>query len=252
MKFGVCCSPEQATTALEAGADYLEVAGARLATDTAYRLSLAGLPVEASNLFFPSGLRLYEQVDEALAHARNVLQYGAALGVQLAVIGSGAARKSTEPLSRNEANLRFVEIVGQIGRIASEYGIPVAPESLQREETDVGNDLGSLANALRGVGVGYTADSFHVLKEWDFEGREGGLDVPSEAYLERQIPYLPLHVHFAPILRDSPKTGDPMLHAFVRRVKSLGYDARVSLECSWTAFEEEIGPALAATRELWA
>ncbi len=252
MRIGVCCSPDQAPAALDAGADYLEVAGARLATDAAYRISLAGHPIEASNLFFPGGLELYRQVDEALAHAREVLRYGSALGVQVAVIGSGAARKSSPPLTAGEANSKFVEIVGQIARLAPEYGVPVAPESLQREETDVGNDLGRLARALRVVGVGYTADAFHVLKEWDFNGREGGRETPSQAHWEDQLPFLPLHVHFAPLSRRPPTENDPILAAFVGRLRALGYAGRVSLECNWSDFAAEIGPALEASRRLWA
>jgi sugar phosphate isomerase/epimerase len=252
MRFGVCCSPDQAQAALSSGADYIEAAGGRIAADPEYRSALKDLPVEASNLFFPGGLALYEQADNALIHAREVFRHGAALGVRVAIIGSGATRKSTPEVPKDAANRRFVEIVGQIGAIASEFGIPAAPESLQREETDVGNDLGELAQALKGVGVGYTADSFHVLKEWDFDGREGGRTVPSSEFLSGQIPFLPLHVHFAPLTRVPPTAKDPMLQAFVRRLKSLGYDGRVSLECNWTDFESEIGPALEATRSLWA
>lgn len=251
MEFGVCCSPEQASAALDAGADYLEVSGARLATDPAFRDRLRGLPVAASNLFFPGGFTLYGHESEALAHAREVLRQGSSVGVRVAVIGSGAARRSAHGLSRYAANRRFVEIVGQIGEFSSEFGILVAPESLQREETDVGNDLGDLARALQRAQVGYTADSFHVLKEWDFEGREGGQASPSEAYLAAQIPFRPLHVHFAPLSRQPPVADDPMLQAFVRRLRGLGYVERVSLECNWSDFAAEIGPALEATRRLW-
>jgi sugar phosphate isomerase/epimerase len=197
-------------------------------------------------------MALYEQEEEAVAHGLEVLRHGRALGVKVAVVGSGAARKSTVSHKREEANRKFVEIVGRIARLGAEFGVPLAPESLQREETDVGNDLGVLARSLMDVGVGYTADSFHVLKEWDFEGREGGLEVPTDEYLRDQIPFLPLHVHFAPLTRMPPSADDPMLAAFVLRLRELGYSGRVSLECSWSNFEAEIGPALEATRLLWA
>jgi hypothetical protein len=119
----------------------------------------------------------------------------------------------------------------------------MAPESLTRLETNVGNDLGRLARLLKERGVAYTADSFHVLKEWEFgtqgegrgtrdEGRGTRDEGPSDAHWTEQIPFAPAHIHIGDLPRNYPKAADPMMRGFARRIKELGYDGRISLECS--------------------
>ena len=50
MKFGVCCSLEDVPVVLGAGFDYVELGASSLSDDpSVYK----GLPVEATNLFFP-------------------------------------------------------------------------------------------------------------------------------------------------------------------------------------------------------
>lgn len=55
-----------------------------------------------------------------------------------------------------------------------------AVEALNRTETNVGVQSGPLANAMAKYRLPYTADAYHILKEWDFDGREGGRTAPSE------------------------------------------------------------------------
>lgn len=158
------------------------------------------------------------------------------------VIGSGAARRAP---ARAEGDTAFAGTVAEIAEMARPYGIAIAPESLNRTETNVGNDLRSLALAVRGK-ASYTADSYHVLFEWDADGRR----VPVEELWIDQIPYAPAHVHIADLRRFSPRADDPMLQGFAERLSELNYEGAVSLECR-RHDGLDFGEALAELRALF-
>ncbi len=114
----------------------------------------------------------------------------------------------------------------------------IAPEALNRSETNLGNDCGKFANTMHYYGIPYTADVYHILYEWDADGREGGLTVPSDAFWEEQLPFAPAHVHLADLpRRAAPAADDPMLAGFFRRLKAMDYQGRMSLEVK-TPFDE--------------
>ena len=77
----------------------------------------------------------------------------------------------------------------------------MAPESLNRSETNVGNDLGQLAKDLAAKGIAYTADLYHILYEANADGHP-----PDFA---EQLPFAPLHVHLADLPRHVPAPDDP-------------------------------------------
>lgn len=233
--------------AVKCGADYVEVPAYRFVTEKHYAEALEGLPVETTNLFFSSEMRLYEQIERTVLAAERTIRRAKEAEVQLMVIGSGAARKSPENRDADWCFVRFVEILNHANTNTKDCGIVLAPESLNREETDVGNDLAQLAHSCHEVGLGYTADSYHVLKEWDLEGRPGSV----EALFEKQLPFIPNHVHLGPLDRKAPQSSDPMIQAFFRRLKDLGYDGRISLECSWGKFKHELCESIKAVRTLW-
>ena len=249
MRFGVCCGIEDASTVLGAGFDYVEL-GANSLSDDAGRY--AGLPVEATNLFFAGSIRLFgHDATPYLDVARQTVDRAAAIGVQTMVIGSGASRKAPDGVDLEVAEREFLLIAAAITHHAKQYGITIAPESLNREETNIGNDLGCLARGLKFAGVGYTADSYHVLYEWHAEHPTEAF--PSKEHWEDQIPFAPTHVHIADLPRFAPKPDDPMVQGFAGRLLELGYDGRVSLEYRRSAdFEGELRQALVDLKTLFA
>ena len=140
------------------------------------------------------------------------------------------------------AELRFVQIASELSRMAARHHVVVAPESLNATETNVGNDLGILAEALLEAGVGYTADSYHVLRE---------TNPGHEADWKSQLPHPPAHVHVADAERHFPSPEDPAVRAFAARLRELGYDSRVSLECRWENLDAELPRALESLRTLF-
>jgi D-psicose/D-tagatose/L-ribulose 3-epimerase len=227
MKFRVCCGIEEAPAVLAAGFDYVEVGASGFGgmSEEWDPSPYDGLPILATNLFFDSRIRLFGPEETPYRdYVGRTVSRAASLGVPLMVIGSGASRRAPEGMDGDAA---FIDVVAEVAEIARPFGIEVAPESLNRTETNVGNDLRELATGLLARGVGYTADSYHVLFEWDAGGRAVGLD----RLWEQQIPHAPSHVHIADLPRFAPKSHDPMLLGFAERLQALDYRGNVSLEC---------------------
>lgn len=243
MKFGVCCGLEEALLALEIGYDYVELGAAAIATAddlTPYR----ALPIEATNLFFPSSIQLFGPQPKAyLDYAPKAIEKVASLGVKVMVVGSGGARKAPEGVAEDVAEALFLGVVRDLQEIADIYGVHIAPESLNRSETNVGNDLGELAHRLQAVGVGYTADLYHILYEASADGAEPDLNA--------QVPYVPTHVHLADLPRNAPSADDVQVAAFARRLHALGYNARISLECTRPNPAKDLAKGLATMKALF-
>ncbi len=226
MKFGVCCSLADVPTVLKAGFDYVELGANSLSDDESL---YQGLPTEVTNLFFPGSVKLFgPDATPYLDIARANVDRAAKIGVQTMVIGSGASRNAPDGVDRDWCEREFVLIAAVVANYAKQYGITIAPESLNRSETNIGNDLGCLALALKDAGAGYTADSYHVLYEWHENFPDEAY--PSASHWEDQVPFLPSHVHIADLPRFAPKPGDPMVEGFANRLLSLGYNGRISLE----------------------
>ena len=227
MRFGVCCYESEAHAVLKAGFDYVELGANTLNPNpSVYK----DLPVEATNLFFAGSIKLFgPDATPYLDVARATVDRAAAIGVQVMVIGSGGPRRAPEGSDLAWCEREFCLVAAAIGEHAEQYGITIAPESLNRSETNIGNDLACLACELKESGVAYTADSYHVLYEWNADGPSEPF--PSKVHWEEQVPFLPAHVHIADLPRFAPRPDDPMVQGFAARLLELRYDGRVSLEC---------------------
>jgi hypothetical protein len=122
--------------------------------------------------------------------------------------------------------------------------VEIAPESLRREETNVGNYLGDLARMLQFKGIGYTADSFHVV-------HQPGASPGDASFWAHELPHAPAHVHISTADRTWRVSEERDLKMFSMRLLELGYGGRVSLECKWEDFEAELPVALAQVRGLF-
>jgi sugar phosphate isomerase/epimerase len=98
-----------------------------------------------------------------------------------------------------------------------------------------------MAWALRQRGLNYTADSYHVLREC-FHDRV-------EPDWSRQLPFAPTHVHFADLPRNVPSLDDEAVLGFLRRLKELEYDSRISFEGSLGEFD--FATTVTRLRALW-
>jgi sugar phosphate isomerase/epimerase len=250
MKVGICTSLEKAPLAVDAGFDYVELAVSEICSREPWDPSIySGLPIEACNLFFPGGVKLFSAdrsecfaVFSYLEKAKGRLDD---IGVAVGVVGSGNQRRCPADVMfpyRGSFESDVWDGAGSAEEILARYlsigttlqgATLLAPESLERSESNVGVDCASFSRILKKHGVGYTADAYHLLKEWEAEGREGGSNEPSKEFWTNQLPHAPLHLHLAQLEgRRFPKPNDPMLTGFFNRLRELGYNERVSLECN--------------------
>lgn len=201
---------------MEAGFSYVELPAAPLAEGADY----SGLPAAATNLFFPGGLSLYEGREACEAHARKVISRAIEQGIPLMVIGSGGVRKAAEGDDPAHREAEFCDFVAQM---QDEFPqVILAPESLNRNETNVGCDYGPLASALARRGCSATLDAYHVGLEPGFSGWEG------------RIPVLPKHLHLASPSREVPEPDCPFLLSLFVALNDMGYSGTASFEGNWT------------------
>lgn len=252
MRFGLCTSLEEAPRAVDAGFDYVEVAAIEfLGREEVCDLTrFSGLPVETTNVFLPGEIRLFGRDRVPYAdYVKRTLERAQLVGVQLMVIGSGESRRMPEDDPRYpDRDKLFSEFVVEVAVMAEQAGITIAPESLNRSETNVANDLAVLANLLKGSAAGYTVDTYHVLYELE---AEGNALPPTGNDWARNIPYLPAHVHLSDRNRLAPNPMDPHLVGCVHRLSQLGYTGRVSLECKRTT-DRSLSQMLADAKALFA
>ncbi|MDR2185813.1 MAG: sugar phosphate isomerase/epimerase [Treponema sp.] len=178
MKYGLCASLDDLELAERLGFDYIECPVSSIAAygEEEFEKILAAvkassLAVERVNVLFPRTISLIgpdadkKTVDGYLEKAFSRVK---ALGGTLAVFGSGKSRAIPEnyPFSKGYAEL--VRATKGIGEIASRYGIAIAIEPLNREESNCINSLkeGAMLQADAALdNVGLLADLYHMLRE---------------------------------------------------------------------------------------
>ena len=229
MRLGVCCAAADVAGVLAAGFDYAETPAGELFKEPCVKCV-------ATNQFFPFGARLFgPDPFDWRAYVDRLLDRAVGAGVEIMVIGSGAARHSDPSQRPGDADEAFMDIAAEISHKAAPRGVIIAPESLRQEETDVANDAEKLAAGLLRRGTAYTLDIYHALVEWR---RAFGLAAIDAQFVERHLTINPAHVHLSDIDRSLPQEGDPLVALVLRRLVALGFNGRVSLECSDGVMED--------------
>ncbi|HJP83221.1 MAG TPA: TIM barrel protein, partial [Fimbriimonadaceae bacterium] len=174
----------------------------------------------------------------------QIAERAAKAGIKVLVIGSGAARRSPAGYDLDAAEDDFYRSAKMIADVCRSHGLVLAPESLVPAETNVGNYSGDLARMLAHQGIGYTADSYHILNQ-------PGAMPEMPGYWDAEVPSAPEHVHIATTERTWRVAEDPMLAGFKKRLQDLNYTGRVSLECRWENYDENLPLALEQLRQLF-
>ncbi|MBQ7089501.1 MAG: sugar phosphate isomerase/epimerase [Clostridia bacterium] len=243
MRFGVCTKFENLPFVAAAGYDYFEGNLNKLAAmseeeSEAARAALqaSGLAMETTACFFGSADRLTgEEVDfEAIAaYADRALKRAAAFGVKVAVLGSGGARKIPEGFPREKAEEQFVRVIRICGDAAQKYGIKIALEPLNRNETNLMNTLSeglALCERADHPAVGMLADFYHMYMVDD--------DLATLQAIGDRL----FHVHIARPNEDraAPSMADEaVLRQWSAALKQSGYNGRISLECKFIPSVEQ-------------
>ncbi|MBQ7565695.1 MAG: sugar phosphate isomerase/epimerase [Oscillospiraceae bacterium] len=251
MKFGVCGKQPQFAAAAAAGLDYIELPLAKIRdldegqlAQMREELKALSLPAECCNQFFSGAIALYGDEAAALREAAETLRLAASFGAKIAVVGSGKARAVPEGMEKAEATDRFLRLMDRIGDMAADAGIEIAIEPLNYGETNFINTVTDCMTFCRTLGnknVGCLVDFFHFYRNGETLDELDALR-PGEL----------LHAHLA---RPDPDRGAPqpeddeVLAAWAAKLREIGYDRRLSLECGWAKqFDALIGPAVARLR----
>lgn len=254
MRFGCCCSVEQAATVHAAGFDYIETTVVSLqpeADDAAFapilaQYQAAPLPVLACNVFLPGDLKVVgPEVDwpRVERYVRSALQRVRLIGAELVVFGSGRSRMLPDGWARADAQGQLVDFLQLVGAVAATYALTIAIEPLNRKESNILTSVAeavALAERVNRPSIRVLADFYHMDEE-----RE-----PLHA-LTDYAAWL-AHIHVADTERRAPGLGVYPYAEFVTRLQQAKYNGLVSIECRWGNFAAETRSAYEFLQQVFA
>lgn len=236
MQIGFCGSIDQAALARDCGFDYLEPALAPICAMSEEEFSQkqaflqkVGIPALAVNLFLPGDWPLgHAPLDEERngAYLMTAAKRLSALGVKVAVLGSGNARTLNDTFGREKGKEQFKTFYCQAADILGEKGIAVAIEPLCSRECSWLNTVGEALDLLQSLPECPKA----VLCDFYHAGQEG----ESLSVLKRAGSWL-RHCHIAnPVTRKAPLPGDGVDYKSIfQALKDCEYNGAISLEGNW-------------------
>lgn len=244
MRFGVCTQIEQAHTVYAAGYDFIECMVVSLKaeeSDAAVRDLMSQfrespVPVEAFNVLLPGDMKIVgDHVDEnrIQRYLSKALERVKMVGGETVVFGSGKARMLPDSFPRAKGEEQIIRFLERLADIADPLDITIAIEPLNTTECNIINSVpeaAQFAQQLNRKSIRVLADFYHMHKE----------DEPLEHMVAHQD-FLH-HVHISDS-RYAPGMGDYPYDSFVDCIRRANYDGRISIECLWKNFEEDIAIA---------
>lgn len=253
MQIGCCCPLDQADAAQAAGFDYLECPLVSLRAeedDAAFapilaKYQAAALPVWSFNIFLPGDLKVVgPAVDQARLqrYVHTALTRARLIGAQLVVFGSGTARMIPPDFPRPQALDQLVAFLHLVADAVDANGLTIAIEPLNRKESNVINSVAEgveLAQQVNRPRIRVLADFYHMDEENE-----------PLSEISRCKDWL-AHIHVADTGRLAPGTGQYPYATFVEELRQANYQGRVSVECRWSDFGVEAGPAVRFLRQVF-
>ena len=239
MRFGVCIGTDMSCLSKlqEYGYDYAEINLSGIANwteeqveDARREMVRTGIFAETCNGFFFSFEKGYltgDTVDLAALeeYIRRALGKASRLGLQVAVIGSGAARTILDESRREEGEEQFARVLRLAGDVGTEFGVKIVIEPLRYEECNTVNTVAdgvAMCRRANHPNVFVLADFYHVSMTGE------SLDA------SRTCGSMLQHVHLA---RNDPDRRMPLEAAdaadcarWAAALRENGYNARITLE----------------------
>ena len=247
------CGTGHAEAAKAAGLDYLEanVTGFLMPENSdeefAANKALAATitpPIYSANGFFPGEIKIVgpeADIERAVKYSRTALRRASENGIKILVLGSSGSRSIPEGFSREEARKQFIDFLKRIAPDAEKNGVIVAIEPLQTEETNFINTVPEGAQIARETGSEYIAviaDLFHMSRM-----KEPPEDIINSA--DKLV-----HCHIAEVEeRTAPGVKGDDFTPYLKALKSIKYDGRMSFECSWQDIDTQLPKAIQTMRE---
>lgn len=251
MRFGLCADIRNVMEVQTAGYDYIDGKLNQIALWSEEEFSSAlrlfegsRIRMERCALLFPKTMQVvgdsYNEKDMR-SYLDTAFSRMDRLGCRLVVFGSGKSRNIPDGMKWQDAWRQIVDVTRIVGNMASDHGIEVAIEPLNRAETNFINSLAEGA-ALRAdvdlPNVGLLADAFHMWQE--------------NEDMERIALCSPfMHTHIA--VRGSrayPTRASDEVRQFFSLLKKAGYDGTVSIEGKSDDWQADSVKALAVMRSM--
>ena len=246
MKIGVCGDIEKAKIIKDrgiVGVDYIEENMAKLLdlsdgefSERQREYERLGLPVYSFNCFFAPDVPLYSDgfLTEVKDYGRKVFSRAEALGGKICVVGSGKARNIPDARLRKDCAERFARILTVLGELADGYGIRLAIEPLNRDETNFINKVEEAAEMAKRVGLG----SVGALVDFYHFNRENESD---EALVSAGSSIIHTHIAAPDTVKRMPLESDlPTVSHWADLLKKISFAEAVSIECRYTDFGSEL------------
>ncbi|NQU44294.1 sugar phosphate isomerase/epimerase [bacterium] len=253
MQFGVCAAVEQVPILEREGCDFLEVTvqqqlasvkGEEAFAEEKKKILGSPLRVPVANCFLPGNMPVTGPVVNMNAleqYAKTVFKRARQVQMDTIVFGSGGARGVPEGFDRKQAWKQLVLFGKAIAPLAGEEGIMVVVEPLNRQECNILNEVGECADYVREVDHPHfklLVDAYHWYREDDSID-----DLVANGDLLR-------HAHIAsPEDRVAPGLDTFSFDAFFECLREVEYTGRLSIECRWGAFDEDVATGLKTLRE---
>ncbi len=240
--------------AMKMGYDYIEAsAGEVLALTDEESDALAVMSKKGEftlryvNSFVRADLKICTESRDILErYANDTIRRAARLGAGVIVLGSGAARRHPDSMTRAEGTEKFTEFVKICAKAAKTYGVKIAFEPLNRTETNILNSVAEGAELVRTLNspeVLLLADAFHMA----LEGETADIILDNMDILSH------LHISEAPGRVYPGKFGGEYLIKLGKDLLTAGFGKDMTVECCFEHFETEGPEALQFIKEkmLW-
>ena len=257
MRFGICAAPSRLEEAAAAGYDYLEPAVTGMLEPErpemdimpplVARFAASPLKPETFNLLLPGDMKIIGSETDITRQERYLdaaFRRAGMLGAEIAVFGSGGARRIPEGWSLSDSKGQMLGFLARCGEAAQRHGIIVAIEPLNVTECNFINSVAeavTLAQEAAHPAIAVLSDLYHVAHD-------------GQSYEETRdaAPWL-RHVHVAGQQgRRAPIADD---HDFLREyfavLKEAGYAGRISIEANWDNSEAQAAKAHQVLRRAW-
>ena len=247
------CGTGHAEAARAAGLDYLEanVTGFPMPESSdeefAANKALAATiqpPIYSANGFFPGDIKVVgpeADIDRAVKYSETALRRAAEIGIKILVLGSSGSRNIPEGFSPEEAREQFIGFLKRIAPAAEKNGVIVALEPLQTSESNFINTVPEGAQIARETGSDFIcviADLFHMARM-----KEPPEDIVTSA--DKLV-----HCHIAEVEeRTAPGVKGDDFTPYLKALKNIRYEGRMSFECSWQDIGAQLPKAVETMRE---
>ena len=253
MQIGICADPATlATLPTPYSFDFIEGHVQQFlkpeASDAEFSFNAAALrncarSMPASNCFLPADLKVtgpvidYPRLDR---YATTTFRRAAEIGMKIIVFGSAGARQVPEDFPMARAFEQYVDTLRHFAPIAAAHGVTIVVEALNRGECNFVNTLAEGAEAVQRTAhpnVRLLVDIFHMLRNG-----ESPDDIVKFGALVH-------HTHVAENKdRAAPGVHHEDLRPFLRALKKIGFDDRITIEAIYTNLAEQVAPAVTALR----